>query len=214
MDWDWSKFEGTEPALKYARRDLEIVDAVLKLTPGREAVVQAGGNLGIFPKYLSRFFVSVYTFEPDPDRFKKMTGNAPEQNIIRFQAALGFERTLVSTRRVRRDGSSKIAHEGITHVVAGGFVPTVRVDDLSLPVCDLLYLDLEGFELFALRGARDTLAQCRPTVVVEIGKHSKHYGVQPAEVETFLRVAGYDAVMKAQSDVVFVPKERANDQSR
>lgn len=205
MDWDWTRFTGSSTALKYARRDLATVDMVLSRTVGRDAVVQAGGNLGIFPKYLARHFATVYTFEPDPDLFLCMAHNAPEQNIVRFQAALGFDRGLLSTRRARRDGSSKIAHEGITHVVPGGNIPTIRVDDLGLPRCDLLYLDLEGFEIFALTGALLTIERCRPTIVAEINGHCRHYGVTPDDVRAYIGGLRYERAFGVHGDEIYVP---------
>lgn len=211
MDWDWAKFEGSAPALRYARRDLETVDRVLAITPGREIAVQAGGNLGIFPKYLARHFAAVYAFEPDQDLFLSMCRNAPEQNIVRFQAALGCERAMLGTRRARRDGSSKIAHEGVTHVVPGGIVPTLKVDDLGLTRCDLLYLDLEGFELFALNGAVETIARCRPVIAVEINAHCRHYGVTEEIVHGLIARMDYSNAFGLHSDEVFVPKERTDE---
>jgi FkbM family methyltransferase len=201
--------KGSAEALKYSRRELQHLDAVLAITPGRTAAVQAGGNLGLFPKRLAQEFATVYTFEPAADLFKMMQENAPEPNIIAFQAALGYMRELVETRRVRRDGSTKVAHEGITHVVPGGTIPTLRVDDLNLPVCDLLYLDIEGAELEALHGSAGTLGRCRPVVAVELNKNLAYVGLEDRDVLNFLHAQGYRHALTLGSDQVFVPEEWA-----
>jgi FkbM family methyltransferase len=191
-------------ALKWANRELVHLDAVLSIVKGRTACVQAGANLGVFPKRLAMEFQTVYCFEPAADLFEMMTRNAPEQNIVRFQAALGERRGLVGTSRIRRDGKPN-AHEGITHIVEGGTVPTLLVDDLALPVCDLLYLDVEGMELPALRGAVDTLARCRPVCAVEINKNLKYVGIAEADVYSFFADHGYQHHVALGSDQVFVP---------
>lgn len=198
---------GSAEALKYSTRELANLERVLELVPGRTACVQAGGNLGVFPKRLAELFETVYCFEPDPDCFAKMHVNAPAENIVRFQAALGESREMVSTCHVRRDGKSN-NHEGITHTVLGGNIPTLMIDDLGLRVCDLICLDIEGQELSALRGAQETLRRCRPVVAVEINKNLKYVGVTEAEIVDFIQSRGYRFALQAGSDRAFVPVER------
>jgi FkbM family methyltransferase len=198
---------GSATALKWANRDLAHLDAVLGLVPGRTAVVQAGGNLGVFPKRLAELFTTVYCFEPAADLFDKMLRNAPAENIVRFQAALGSRRGLVGTSRVRRDGKPD-AHEGITHIVPGGTTPTLLLDDLGLPVCDLIYLDIEGAELDAVRGSVQTLDRCRPVVALEINKNLRYVGVTEEEIHTFIVAHGYRHAMTVGCDHAFVPVER------
>jgi FkbM family methyltransferase len=199
--------QGSPTALKFARRDLPHLDQVLELTPGRTAVVQAGGCLGVYPDYLSRIFETVYCFEPATDLFALMTLNAPQDNIVRFQAALGCRRGLVGTSRIRRDGKTN-HHEGITHVVPGGVIPTLRLDDLELPVVDLLQLDVEGAEFAALQGASETLWRCRPVVAIEINKNLQYVGVKESEIVAFLDAHGYRHALTVGSDQAFVPLER------
>jgi FkbM family methyltransferase len=198
---------GSPEALKYAQRELAHLDLVLELVPGRTAVVQAGGCLGVFPDHLAKRFKTAYVFEPGADLFPVMVENAPAQNIVRFQAALGFRRGLVGTSRVRRDGKPN-AHEGITHVVDGGTVPTLLIDDLALPVLDLIYLDVEGGEYLALQGATETIWRCRPVIVVEMNKNLGYVGVLESEIVGFLESHGYRHALSAGSDRAFVPVER------
>jgi FkbM family methyltransferase len=198
---------GSAAALKWATRELDHLETVMALVPGRTACVQAGANLGVFPRRLAQSFATVYCFEPAADLFDKMLRNAPAENIVRFQAALGDTRGLVGTSRVRRDGKPN-NHEGITHVVPGGTIPTLMVDDLGLPVCDLIYLDIEGVELHALRGAVETLTRCRPVVAVEINKNLKYVDVTEADIYAFFDTHGYKHLMSVGSDHVFLPVER------
>jgi FkbM family methyltransferase len=208
--YDWSRFVGTDAALRWNRRDLSCVDTVLKMVPGRTAAIQAGGNLGIFGKYLARTFQTVYVFEPSPEQFPLMVKNAPEPNIVRFQAALGCTRELVGTSQTRRDQKTAPPHEGVTHVSGAGVVPTLCIDDLNLPVCDLLYLDVEGYELYALIGAVSTLDRCRPVVSVEMNGNAAHYGLTTDQTGEYLERHGYRYAVSLQSDRVFVPVERVS----
>lgn len=201
--------QGSHSALKFAIRDLPNLNRVLKLVPGRTAVIQAGACLGVFPEFLAKRFRTVYTFEPAADLFRMMLQNVPLDNIVRFQAALGYERGLVGTARVRRCGTPGHDHEGITHVVPKGNVPTLRIDDLALPVCDLIYLDLEGYELNALKGAVETITRCRPVVAIEVNKNLRYMGLTKEEVMGYVVQQGYVHKMTVGSDEAFIPAERA-----
>lgn len=203
--FDWGTFQGSAEALKWNMRDLTSIDQVLEKVAGRTACVQAGGNLGVFPKYLARFFDAVYTFEPSPELFAKMTANAPEANIIRVQAALGEAPGLVGVECTRRGNKAAGIHEGLTHVAGAGIIPTIRLDDLALPTMDLLYLDLEGFELYALRGALQTIARCRPVIAIEVNQNIEFYGVDRQVVREFVVGLGYQLSFRVQSDEVYVP---------
>lgn len=209
--WDWSKFKGSDICLKLVRRDMEILARVVELLAEwgpLHAVVQAGGNLGIFAKYLASCFDAVYTFEPSPELFPMLCANAPEQNIVRFQAALGCTRDYVSTLRARRYRHHMPAHEGVTHVTGEGIIPTMQIDDLHLPYCDLIYLDIEGYELKALRGAQRTILTKRPAVVTEINDCIELSGDSAPALKAFMHSMGYRLAFVQHADHVFMPTER------
>jgi FkbM family methyltransferase len=211
--WDWASFKGSGTALKLNRRDLPELERVIALTPGRSVAVQAGGNLGLWPKRLAQDFKTVYTFEPAADLFALLQRNAPESNIIKCQMALGEQHELVSMSRERRDGKTRPPHEGITHVSGPGVIPTLLVDDLGLPVCDLLALDLEGWELYALRGAKATIHRCRPVIAVEVNEHIREVGLTPEAVREFLTSCRYQQCLRFVADDVWVPNEWTKEAS-
>lgn len=177
------------------------------MTRGRQVAVQAGGNLGLWPKRLAQDFHTVYTFEPAADLFAMLQRNAPEPNIIKLQAAVGEHHELVHMSRARRDGKPRPAHEGMTYVDGPGVIPTLRIDDLNLPVCDLLMLDLEGWELYALRGAEATIHRCLPVICVEINDHIREVGLTPDDVRGFLSACHYRQAKRFVADDVWVPEE-------
>jgi FkbM family methyltransferase len=205
VNWNWQAFMGSEACLKWARRDLESLEAAMLITQGRTACVQAGGNLGIFPKFLARHFATVYTFEPEPELFAALCFNARERNIVKLQAAVGFERTPVRMECSRRDNSGRAVHEGLTHVAGPGTLPTLRIDDLALPVCDLIYLDIEGWEHYALLGANDTIARCRPVIGIEINRNIGFTGASAESLRTLVRSYGYTHRLTMHSDEIYAP---------
>lgn len=157
----------------------------------RRVAVQAGGNWGYWPLLMSFMFETVYTFEPDAECFAALVGNTRGlKNVIRFQAALGYERKLVDLwRDVDTTGNQRVEGEGV--------IPTLRIDDLGLTVCDLIYLDIEGMEEQAFHGAENTLGRCHPVVAFE-----ERPVFPTAELRKWLACRNYREIGKIGHDTV------------
>lgn len=207
--WPWSGMRGSPSCLKWGFKDLKGLDEALAFVPGRDTVVQAGGNLGLFPKRLAEEFRRVITFEPDPKLFAILNYNAPEPNIESIQAALGNSYEPIAVSSHRRDSTGKPDHEGLTHVCGPGDIPQSRLDDLGLQVCDLIYLDVEGYEWNALRGALETIARCRPVLVIEINKNVVFAGYTKQDFRAWILSLGYRFEKRVNNDDIFIPEERA-----
>ncbi len=80
IDGDYWPYSDTEcrPAALAQYKDLDVAIAQCR---SKDAIIQAGGNCGIFPRYLAGVFKRVYTFEPDADNFLCLNMNAKEKNI-------------------------------------------------------------------------------------------------------------------------------------
>ncbi len=168
-----------------------IRDQVVLLTPNRRRVcVQAGGCQGMYPRLWSGLFERVYTFEPDAKNFHVLCMNNQTENVFKFNCALG-EGTMVG---IDREWSHHNA--GMHRTVGEGHVPALRLDDLHLDACDFIQLDVEGYEVNALRGAAETIRAHRPVVSVET------FDAQVAEVMEGL---GYRVHGKFGPDHILVP---------
>lgn len=206
-DWNWEGMLGSRTCLKWNVRDLRTLDIAMAKTKGRKVAVQAGGNLGLFPKRLAEEFKQVYTFEPDKALFAFLEHNAPEPNIIPINSALGCSREPVRMECCRRDGSGRPVHEGLTHVAGDGDIPQVLLDDLKLSDCDLIYLDIEGYELNALKGAEETITKYRPVLVVEINGNGRHYGSDKQELRAWLKDRMYKRASRVHGDDIYMPRK-------
>lgn len=204
--WNWASFRGSREMLRYMKRDLNHLRGVVEQVPQRRVAVQAGGCLGLFPKFLAERFETVYTFEPDPENFLTLCQNAPAKNIVKFQAAIGCLHTGVAISHERWSEKPGTSHEGIRHVSGPGPIPTLLIDDLELPVCDLIYLDIEGHEIFALHGAVETIQRCKPVIALEINEMVTHVGKTESDVRAYIDVLGYRYAQQiGTSDHLFLP---------
>lgn len=166
-------------------------DGWLKHIKNRSVCVQAGGFQGMYPRLLSDHFEMVYTFEPDPLHYFCLVNNCQKDNIVKFQAALGAENSLV-------DVVSLCSHNrGMGRVTAGSKIPTFTVDSLGLQDCGFIQLDIEGYERHALRGAKNTIEAFKPVISCE-RKHDNE------DVMDILGGYGYAAVDQLGDDTVFV----------
>jgi FkbM family methyltransferase len=173
----------------------EFFDQLMTHVTGNAIVVQAGGNCGQYVRQFSQRFDTVYTFEPDPINFLCLTLNCGA-NVIKTQACVGNERKFVNLDR-RHDS-------GAIHVSGTGNIPTVIIDDLNLPACDLIQLDIEGYELFALQGAQRTIEKYYPLLMIEwYEPWAQRYGTNKTMLDNFLNNVGYSKILSHKSDIVY-----------
>lgn len=163
----------------------------------RRTVIQAGGNVGFYVRPYAELFERVITFEPDRLNFQCLTLNVENENVIKVQACLGHERNAVSLITSRKN-------IGAYHVGGNsGLIPTLLIDDFNVQDCDLIHLDIEGFELFALKGAVETIRRCRPVIALEWMNHGEKYGAPDSAIVEFLQSLNYVFCGDVYHDKVF-----------
>jgi FkbM family methyltransferase len=167
----------------------------------RRVVVQAGGNNGLYAKQYADLFETVYTFEPVPELFYCLNRNITKDNVFKFQACLGDNHVQVGLGR-KVDNNA-----GSANVFGSGVTPTLMIDDLGLNNCDLIHLDIEGFEFFALKGASKTINKFKPVIVLETAGWSPRYGISTLDILKLLKDFGYKMSADVQGDIVFIPSD-------
>lgn len=176
-------------------------DKYLQHVPDRGVVVTAGGHIGMYAYFFAQHFKQVYAFEPDSLNFHCMVNNNQLDNVVKIQAALGDEHRLVNIG-FGRDGTRQSYKVQDNRILEGNFeaktepyIPLLKIDDLNLPKCDLIQLDIEDYEYFALKGAEETLRRCKPTLILENGTGSY--------IVDFLKNYGYKQVDQIDYDTIY-----------
>lgn len=192
--WMWPRRDSA--CWEWLQQEKDLPTLISRLCDGTGIVVQAGGNCGFYVKQYAELFETVYTFEPNPQNFFCLTNNVQESNVVKFQACLGDKNKSVGL-------TYKKANAGVSRVHGDGIFPTIKIDDLMLPGCDLIHLDIEGYEFFALRGAIETIKQYKPLIVLEWLEHNDQFNITSDEIINWLADLGYKEVEQIYHDKVF-----------
>jgi FkbM family methyltransferase len=148
----------------------------------------------------------VFAFEPDPVSFRKLTDNLSLNRFSNvFAANLGLgDAAATLTMRVNcptNRGGNRIAHGTPVGEHFSVVVETLDrfVAQRDLGRVDVVKIDVEGFELAVLRGAREVIDRFRPRLFIELfDDNLRGQGTSAAEVVAWLRAADY-RVYHAQS---------------
>lgn len=167
-------------------------------------VIDAGANVGDFIATIRRLEPSgkVLAFEPSPslrrplaDRFADDGGVTLNHRALAETAG----RATLHAASLSAYSSLLTPHEHI-HVTGDAEVRTVALDDVVQEPVRLLKIDVQGYELPVLRGARGTLAQA-DAVLIEVNFAPEYEeSTMFCDVDEFLREAGF--VLSGMSEPV------------
>lgn len=184
---------------RYISAQASDISIIMDYCQDRRVCIQAGGNIGIWPVKLAEIFEHVITAEPDEANFQALMKNTEGiTNITRYNSAFGDS---------IKSGSIKVNQEGnmgALSVVEGSGFHVIPIDSLNVKNCDLLQLDVEGYELFALTGAINTINRCKPTICIELNGLSQNYGHADEDVVKFLINLGYTKTRNIHRDMIFM----------
>lgn len=176
---------------------------VLRNWSRKRTVVQAGGSYGVWPAICAKHFDLVYSFEPDWVSFYYLNRNCPFENVIKIQAALGQVNKTVALQRKSFTGH---------RVNDLGYIPGITIDTLRLFSCDAILLDVEGYEYYALKGAKATIREFRPLVLFEYRPETmKYHQIDPELCTKFLEKEGYVQVANIGADKIYTPREAVDE---
>ena len=144
----------------------EILEYLADKYPQHETILDIGANIGNHSVYFSQYleYSSIIAFEPIPDNIELLMKNVKDRpNISIRQEAVG-DKTEKVKMTIKRDnmGACEVNDFG-TEVVQ-----QTRVDDWFIisPVT-LMKIDVEWRELQVLDGAKNTLKEDKPLILIE-----------------------------------------------
>jgi FkbM family methyltransferase len=187
VEWMRKRNHWVNGKLTYQYHKLE---AALAWAKSRRVAVDVGAHCGLWSMHLVSHFQTVHAFEPVAEHrvcFEKNVTGA-----MLHACALGE-----ASGQVAIYTSAKSS--GDSWVDGAGEIPLQRLDDFDLAEVDFVKLDCEGYELFVLRGAEETLKRCRPCVIVEQKPGmAQKFGLEQTAAVEYLQSLG--AVLRKAMD--------------
>jgi FkbM family methyltransferase len=171
-----------------------------RLGPG-SVFVDAGANIGTYTCPAARLVGPtgrVIAFEPHPVTYGYLSRNVEANGLSQVRAlhlALGEAPGQIEIVSVANPGENHVAATG-EHGSGAAAVAMATLDDAlagqEIGPVDYLKIDVEGFELPVLRGARRTIA-ASPAIVVQTelqDQHANRYGFRIEEIASLLSELG------------------------
>lgn len=185
--------------------DSHVLRAILR--PG-DVYIDVGANIGhlaIEASLLVGEQGKVIAFEAHPKTayFLRQNVNLNRRsNINVAQLAVGEAIGWVSFSDIRSDDQNRVIGAG------GIYVPVVPLDVICVNESPtLLKIDVEGFELFVLRGAKSLLSRTKFVYLEAYDKHFDEYSCQFRDVYDLLCEMGFQVVRFADGSLKRVSRE-------
>lgn len=121
-------------------------------------VLDVGANVGIYTLLAAKRGASVFACEPDPANLLALhthinINGLSDRVTVLEMAATDYSRPMSLYRNPANSGGSTLVGSGNGIAVEGR-----TIDSLNLPPIDICKMDVEGSEIVALRGMKETLA--------------------------------------------------------
>ncbi len=142
-------------------------------------IIDGGANIGFVTWQFLKYFqnATIYSFEPNPTVFETLENSYKnERNVVLHRKGIAEESGELLFNVNKNSGvssflkpnqyhSSNLAKRALPPIK----VPVVRLEqffrDNNIPLVDILKLDVEGFELNALKGAKSYLKEGKIKVI-------------------------------------------------
>ena len=220
LHWELDLSEGVDLAIfLFGQFENATAKVLEKLVPAGAIVLDIGANIGAQTLPLARLVGSngkVYAFEPPECAFCKMKQNLAlnpnlRRRVVPEQARLTSPGThdpgeIYSSLRVTGQEARHKGHLGIAKSTKGARVITLDeyLEGVGARRIDFIKLDVDGFEVDVLRGAKKTLRCCRPSICMELQPYGlEERGTSVGELLSVLREGGYTVVdLKGRSAII------------
>ena len=156
-------------------------------------VIDVGAWCGTWAKAIEPYAKRVIAYEPDKIHFECLQKNCTINCTPRMEA-VGSEMGKISlteddftqAKRVNKEGSIRL----------------VTLDSTEYTNIDMIKIDVEGYEMEVLKGAKRLLDTVQ-YVMIELNNNSKKYGSSNRDIEKHLESLGFKVLMDHWPDKVF-----------
>ncbi|GIV05880.1 MAG: hypothetical protein KatS3mg016_1455 [Fimbriimonadales bacterium] len=178
----------------HGAHDLQVLKRLLR---AGDTLIDIGANVGSHIIPLAKWLgtaTQAYAFEAHPRVFQYLQANAKLNrltNLHLYPYALGEREGEVRFTDLHTDDLNRVASETADAPMI--CVPMRPLDSFECAhqSITLIKLDVEGYELFVLRGGEQALQQTQLLYVEVCDSHTELYGYRVRDLATFLRARGW-----------------------
>lgn len=183
--------------------EIDHLETALQYVRHWRCAVDGGAHIGTWTAFLAERFAQVVAYEPAEDTWACLHQNMRRfRNVVAVQCALGEAPAVCDlVDDPRREGNTGAR---FLRKNEEGSVEVRTLDSENYQELDFLKLDVEGYEAFALLGARNTLQRLHPVVLIEEKKGmSERFDLVTGAAGELLKRWGAREVARIRNDVVF-----------
>ena len=174
---------------KYRSPELSLISNLVKSTQNS---IDIGANLGLFTFFMSRASKHVFAFEPNPYPLENLKCLV-DSNVTVLPIALGNTDGPVEIKipHHRKGWSSNGASLASKEINDGKIINIQcrKLDSLNIENIGLIKIDVEGFEIEVIRGAKETILKNKPVMIIE---NETAHTKDTNELFTTMNEFGYD----------------------
>lgn len=165
---------------------------LVRLSPQRKLALDCGAHAGIMTRRLSRDYDRVISFEPV--HWALLASNTEDLNNVEIRPVAVGEKPGTNTISINIENSGdNVVGEGSLEI------NTITIDSLDISDVAAIKMDIQGSELSALLGARDTIYHDHPTLMLEIENHDPNR----APIESLMAEWDYRLAFSKNADRVY-----------
>ena len=172
-----------------------------------DVAIDCGANIGFYTNFMRSIVGNegfVHAFEPVPSTFKKLSANTKKYISINNYTLnnLGLYKKIDNLTAYIPDSID--GHASINNHISEWKADSIEEVSIKLTTLDTYFsekklkkidfikMDIEGAEIEALRGGKQTLSEHLPTLHLEVNSRLlKNFKQNPADLLDFLKTIGY-----------------------
>ena len=166
-------------------------------------VLDIGAWCGTWSIAMEKHIMAIDAFEPNKTHFACL-----EKNVARFSDRIKSHRIAIGNKEDSISLTTEDATQN-TRVDGTGEILMHTIDYYNYTDVDLIKIDVEGYEMRVLEGAKKTITFNDENqsnvqyIMIELNNNTKKYGSSNLEIETYIKNLGFKILIKTWPDIVF-----------
>jgi FkbM family methyltransferase len=179
----------------------------LKYVTNFDTAIDVGAHIGTWTIELEEVFNKVICFEPIQAHIDCLLKNIQNPDkVTLYPHALGDKEgsAVVDYATEGNSGTAGVITEDEELTLDSSTVIMHTLDYYEFPTIDYLKVDIEGYELPFLKGAKETIIRTKPIMNIEIKDTCKRFGTEPEDIVKYITdELGMTFVERTVADAVF-----------